>query len=112
MNPHHQGALILIKVHKLHLIIAILLDPLVHFLLDLGLILFILLGILGKVEEGQLALLVLPIGFGDIDGVLLDVHALVDVLVEQRDRLEEFYSPEVADYLHVLDLFQLVHCHL
>ena len=81
MYSDNQSAIILIKVHKLHLIVLVLLYPLVHLLLNLQLILLRLICVIRKIVKCQLAFLILPVSLCNINRVLSDIHACVNVLV-------------------------------
>jgi hypothetical protein len=81
MNVHDKGTIIVVEVHKFHLVCLVLLDPLVHFLFDLLLLLFSLLSVMRKIVKCQLALLVLPVRICDIDCILSDVQTLVNFFV-------------------------------
>ena len=69
---YNKCSIILVEVYELHIVILVFLYPLLHLLFNLCLILLILFSIMRKVEEGQFALLILPVRLCDINRVLAD----------------------------------------
>lgn len=98
--------LVMSAQHHTHLIY-----PLQHFLFDLTLHLLVLVAVTAEVAESHLALLATPVHVRDVNSVLADLYAALQLFAIEVYRLLEVHCAERITDGHIAYSSQLLCCH-